>query len=225
LEAGQPLAHQPRPRVCADKSERDRLLRPALRQTTGALGWGDAGWWSRLAQPEHQSWRATTRPLRVPERTAPTAERDPQALACAGLLVRQHPPPEQRVWRCVEGRPVRAVTIDGLAWCPERWAAPGGTARRLSWDHAAGPNSPAVRPWRRRHQQPGKRTGPGGRLVSCGRPATSPGRKPIAPRGVHGQRAVSEPDRWRPAMTWDSRMCPDDGGAREPQVLRPTKVA
>jgi hypothetical protein len=97
--------------------------------------------------------------------------------------------------RFVTGRPVRAVTIDLLAWCAAQLAAQGCTALLLLWDNASWHRSQAVRHWIRQHNQLGKRGAAGGRLVVCHLPSTSPWRNPIDPKWVHGKRAVSEPDR------------------------------
>jgi hypothetical protein len=57
LEAGPTLDHPSQSSVCSKKRRRDQLIQRAMPQPTWALGCGDAGWWSRLAQPHHHGWR------------------------------------------------------------------------------------------------------------------------------------------------------------------------
>jgi hypothetical protein len=97
--------------------------------------------------------------------------------------------------RFVEGRPVSAETTAFLAWCSTRLAAQGLTAVLLSWDNASWHKSDAVRAWLRQHNHRVKQTGQGGRILACRLPTQSPGLNPIEPKGVHGKRAIVEPDR------------------------------
>jgi hypothetical protein len=46
LETGQTLDHQPRPRLCSEKKQRDRLSRLATTHPDWALGFADEVWWS-----------------------------------------------------------------------------------------------------------------------------------------------------------------------------------
>jgi transposase len=160
------------------------------------------------------------------ELDCPKTDRDPQALACYGLLVRHQPTrPEQMLLRFVTGRPVSAVTIDFLAWCSERLATQGVTALLLGWDNASWHKSQAVRTWLRQHNQRVKRTGHGVRIVACRLPTKSPWLNPIEPKWVHGKRAVSEPERLLSAAELETRVCAYYGCAREVHLLMPKKVA
>jgi hypothetical protein len=83
---------------------------------------------------------------RLQELVRDKTDRDPQALACYGLLVRRRPRHvDQMLVRFVDGRPVSAVTIDFLAWCCARLAKAGVTGLLLIWDNASWHTSQAVR--------------------------------------------------------------------------------
>ena len=83
---------------------------------TGALGFGDAVWWSRLAQPKQPGWTDAEAKEKWQALRRPTADPDPKALACDGLLVRPRPQEAAQLGRrLVTGRPVRAVTRACLA--------------------------------------------------------------------------------------------------------------
>ena len=88
---------------------------------------------------------------------------DPTALACSGLLTRTVPPEggwEEGMWlRCVEGRPVSAVTTLFLAWCCTKLAAQGKRALLLVWDNASWHLSQAVWDWLCAHNRQVKREG------------------------------------------------------------------
>ena len=193
---------------------------------TGALGCGDAVWWSRLAQPNQPCWTDTEGTPKLQELTPTTEDTDPKALACYGLLVRPEPQPADQRWRrFVAGRPVRAVTIDFLAWCSAPLAAQGCTALRLIWDHASWHRSHAVRPGVRQHHQQVKQGGAGVRLVVCHFPSTSPWLNPIEPQWVHGKRAVSEPDRLRRAAALAARVYAYYDCECAEHLIMPKKVA
>jgi transposase len=197
-----------------------------MAQSTWALGVGDEVWWSRLAQPDQQSWTDTEVTHKLQALTAPTDDPDPKALACDGLLVRPGPQQADQMWlRFVAGRPVRAVTIDFLAWCSAQLAAQGFTALLLIWDNASWHRSQVVRRWIRRHNQQVKRGAVGVRLVICHLPSRSPWLNPIEPKWVHGQRAVSEADRLLRADELEARVYADYGCQREAHLVMPKKVA
>jgi hypothetical protein len=167
-----------------------------MAQPTGALGWEDAVWWRRLAQPDQPAWTDAEATHTLQECTPPTDEPAPKALACEGRLVRPGPQPATQMGlRFVAGRPVRTVTIALLAWCSAPCAAQGFTALRWIWANASWPRSQAGRGWMRQHKQQVQQGGEGVRLVICPLPRKSPWLNPIAPQWVHGKRAVSEPDR------------------------------
>src|SRR5881275_2273074 len=96
--------------------------------------------------------------------------------------------------RCVDGRPVRAVTTELLAWLAARLTAAGKTALRMVWDKASWHGSHAVRVWLKAHKRRVKREG-GCRIVGCPLPSKSPWLKRIEPTWVHGKRAIAAPDR------------------------------
>jgi hypothetical protein len=98
MEAGQTLDHQSRPRVWAKKNRRDWLSRLAATQPDWVLGFGDAVWWSRLAQPAMHTWAPGEAPLRLVEKALPPDDPDPKALACYGLLLRATPTTPAQLW-------------------------------------------------------------------------------------------------------------------------------
>lgn len=108
--------------------------------------------------------------------------------------------------RFVDGRPVRAVTTQLLAWLTDRLAAEGKTALLLGWDHASGPISQAGRAWRQVHNRRVKRDG-GCRVVVCQLPIKRPWLHRIEPQWVHGQRAIAEPDRTLSVAALKHRIC------------------
>ena len=196
LEAGHTWDHPSRCRVCPQQQRRAQLIQWAMAPPTWALGCGDAVCWRRRAPPDHHGWTDAEAPHKLQERTPPTDAPAPQALACDGLRLRPEPPPAEQMWRrFVTGRPVRAVTIAGLAWCSAPLAAQGFTALRWSWDHAAWHRRQAMRHWRRQPKQRVKRGAEGVRLIVCHWPSTRPWLNPMAPTWVPGKRAVSAPDR------------------------------
>jgi DDE superfamily endonuclease len=202
------------------------VIQRAMAQPTWALGFGDEVWWSRLAQPNPQAWTEADAKYKLQELTLPTNDPDPKALACYGLLVRPEPQQPDQMWlRFVTGRPVRAVTIDCLAWCSAQLAAQGFTALLLIWDHASWHRSQAVRPWIRQHHQQVKRGATGVRIVVCHLPRKSPWLNPIEPQWVHGKRAVSEADRLLSADELAMRVYAYYGCEREAHLLMPKKVA
>jgi hypothetical protein len=188
-----------------------------------------AGLWRRsLVEPEpnHHAWTGADAKPKLQELTRPTDDPDPKALACDGLLVRPGPQQADQMWlRCVAERPVSTVTIDCLAWCSAQLAAQGFTALLLIWDNASWHRSHAVRRWLRQHNPQVKQGAVGGRLVVCPLPSKSPWRNPIEPKGVHGKRAVSEPDRLLRADELEARVCAYYRCEREAHLVMPKKVA
>lgn len=190
------MDHQPRSGVSPKKKRRARLIALATTHPTWGLGFEDAVWWSRLAQPALHAWAPDAHAVRLVEKARPKTDPAPQALACDGLLVRHVPSqPEQMLLRFVARRPVSNETTACLAWCSQRLAAQGLTAVLLMWDNASWQKSQAVRAWRRQHNQQVKQTGQGGRMLSCLLPSKSPWLNPLEPKWVHGKRAIVEPDR------------------------------
>jgi transposase len=226
LEARQTLDHQPRSCLPQEKKRRDRLIRLVTDHPRWALGFADEVWWSRLAQPAQHRW---TEPEVVPKLHAlerPKGDADPQAVACYGLLVRQRPHHlDQLLLRFVEGRPVSAVTTAFLAWCSNRLAAQGVTARVMIWDNASWHISQEVQTWLRTHNQTTKRTGQGVRIVPCRLPTKSPWLNPIEPKWVHGKRAVSDPAHLLSAAELEARVCAYYRCVPEVHLVMPKKVA
>ena len=197
-----------------------------MTQPTWALGFGDEVWWSRLAQPNQHGWTDAEAKYKLQELTLPTADADPKALACYGLLVRPRPQEADQMWlRFVTGRPVSAVTIEFLAWCSAQLAAQGFTALLLIWDNASWHRSHAVRHWIRQHNQQVKRGAEGVRVVVCQLPSKSPWLNPIEPKWVHGKRAVSEPDRLLSADELEARVYAYYDCECGPHLMMPKKVA
>ena len=132
---------------------------------------------------------------------------DSKALACHGLLLRQHETAPEETWlRFVDGRPVSALTEPFLAGCCARLAATGITTLVLVWDNAPWHGSGAVRRWLRDHNQQAHRAG-GVRIIPCFLPVKSPWLNPIEPTWVHGKRRVVAPARLLTARELEERVC------------------
>ena len=202
------------------------MIQRANTQPRWALGCGDEVWGSRLAQPNQHCGTDTEATPKLQELTPPGEDADPKALACYGLLVRPGPQQADQMWRrCVAGRPVRAVTIEFLAWCSTQLAARGFTALLLIWDNASWHRSHAVRRWLRQHHQQVKQGAEGVRIVPCPLPSTSPWLNPIEPQWVHGKRAVSAPDRLLSAAELEARVYAYYRCEHEEPLVMPKKVA
>lgn len=179
-----------------------------------------------MAQPDQHCWTDDAATPTLQELTPSTADPDPKALACYGLLVRPGPPATDQMWlRFVAGRPVSAVTIAFLAWCSTQLASQGFTALVLIWDNASWHRSQAVRRWIRHHNQQIKRGAAGVRLVVCHLPTKSPWLNPIEPKWVHGKRAVSEPARLLSAAELEARVYAYYGCERTEHLVMPKKVS
>jgi hypothetical protein len=165
------------------------------------LGFEGETWWSRVAQPALQAWTLAQRPLRLIEQPVPvpSADPDPQALACYGLLGQERATQgvsQEHVWlRFVAARPVSAVTVEFLTWGCTKLTAGGKTALVVVRDNAAWHRSQAVRQWLRDHNQRVKREGQGLRIVTCPLPVKSPRLNPLEAHWGHGKRAGVEPTR------------------------------
>ena len=224
---------QPRPGVCAKKRWRDRLIRLAQTHPEWLLGFEDEVWWSRVTQPHLHAWADGGRPLRLVEQTVAkkTKRQDAarKALACYGLLTRCYPAPgichAAIRLRCVDGRPVSAVTTQFLAWCAEQTAAQGKTARLLIWDNASWHVSAEVRTWLRTHNRRVKQTGQGVRILACPLPSKSPWLNPIEPKWVHGKRAVVAPTRLLSPAELEERICAYYACDQHPHLTITEKVA
>lgn len=204
LAARQALAHQPRPRVCPKKRQRDRLIRWAADHPDWLLGVADETWWSRTAQPALHAWAAGDQPLRLVAQAVAKDDPDPKAAAGYGLRL----PALDELWlRFVEGRPVSAVTMRFLEWCCQEAGRRGQRALLLVWDNASWHISQAVQTWIRAHNRHVKQTGTGVRLIVCHLPTKSPWRNPIEAKWRHTKRRVVEPDRLLSTRELTERVC------------------
>ena len=84
----------------------------ALGHPDWVLGFQDEVWWSRLAQPNLQTW-TDDKPLRLLQNEPDRHDPEPKAVACYGLL---RTDTQGMLLRFVDGRPVSAVTTQFLAW-------------------------------------------------------------------------------------------------------------
>ena len=94
-----------------------------------------------MAQPALHAWTPAQQPLRLIEQTIPSADPDPKALACYGLLVQERTTQgvsQEHVWlRFVAARPVSAVTVEVLTWvCAKLTAVGNGSATTTSASNA-----------------------------------------------------------------------------------------
>lgn len=166
------------------------------------LGYLDEVWWSRLAQPNLNSW-TDSKPLRLVEKQRQQADTDPKALSCYGLLRTDI---DEILLRFVDGRPVSGVTIEYLDWVCQRLAAERKKVLVLVWDNATWHISQLVRNWIRQHNKNVNREG-GVRILKCFLPVKSPWLNPIEPRWLHGKRAIVEPSRTLSAQELIDRVC------------------
>ena len=181
-----------------------------------------------MAQPACHAW-ADDQPLRLVEQTVAKDDPDPKALACYGIMVRTWTETGQRQqesWlRCVDGRPLSALTTQVLDWCCAKLQASGKTALLLVWDNASWHGSAKVRTWIRAHNQQVKQTGVGVRIVTCPVPIKSPWLNPIEPSWVHGKRKVAEADRLLSADEMAARLHAVFACPREPHLRIPEQAA
>jgi hypothetical protein len=171
-----------------EKKRRDRLIQMAANQPDMVLGFEDAVWWSREAQPQMHAW-SDGKPVRLVEKTVPAQAPEGKAMAGYGLYV---PTASQMLWRFVRGRPVSGVTCAFRAWLATYFTAQGKRALVLVWENASWHISQAVQEWLTAHNRHAKQEG-GCRVMICRLPSKSPWLNPIAPKWVHGKRAVVEP--------------------------------
>jgi hypothetical protein len=211
--------HQPGSRVCAKKSDRDRLIALAERHPEYALGFQDEVWWSRVTQPTMHGWADADSELRLIEQTAPKDDPDRKALACYGLLVSCPAAPEtlpEQVWlRFVEDRPISAVTTQYLTWCCDKLAKLGKKALLMIWDNASWHVSKEVRTWIRDHNRAVRQHGQGVRIVPCYLPSKSPWLNRIEPHWMHGKRKIVEPAGLLTAQEVADRVCAHFGCVHE----------
>ena len=183
------------------------------------LGFEDETWWSRFASPNLHAWSAQRSCLQLVQQTPTTADPDPKALACYGLLVRNVENQPEQVWlRFVDGRPVSGVTTAFLEWCCERLERAGKKALLMVWDNASWHLSAHVRRWMREHNRRVKQQGRGVRIVPCPLPKKSPWLNRIEPHWVHAKRQVVEAGRLLNAQELTDRICAYFGCAHEPHL-------
>ena len=167
------------------------MLRIGAIHPDWAVGFEDEVWWSRLARPDLHAW-AGGEPLRLHEPPADSADGDPKALACYGVL---RADTGGMMLRFVRGRPVSQVTEDFLAWACARLANEGKGALLLVWDNASWHVSAEVQTWIRHHNATAKRTGEGVRILLAGLPTKSPWLNKIEPKWKYGKAAIVEAER------------------------------
>lgn len=203
------------------------MIRLAHTHPDWVVGFQDETWWSRLAQPTLHTFRPPAAPLHLAEKTIPTADPDPKALACYGVLLRGQGGAEDRLWlRFVDGRPVSGLTTQFLAWVSARLAAEGKTAWLLVWDNAPWHGSKEVRQWVRQHNRQVKAGQQRGvRIVQCFLPSKSPWLNPIEPHWMHGKRRVVEADHTLTAAELEQRVCATFGCACEHHLTISAKVS
>jgi hypothetical protein len=104
-----------------------------------------------------------------------------------------------------------------LAWVCQELALEGKKALLLVWDNASWHVSQRVKSWIREHNRKAKREA-GVRIVVCGLPIKSPGLHPIEPKGMHGKRAIVEPDRLLSSQEIETRVCEYYQCQRQPRL-------
>ncbi len=190
---------------------RDRLKALAQRLAGWVFGFQDEVWFSRLAQPRLHTW-TQGQPLRLQakekekaaHKTAPKEPKEPEALACYGLLREDS---GEMMLRFVEGRPVSGVTIAFLEWITTTLAAQGVRVLVMAWDNASWHLSAAVKTWIKEHNRRKKQTQTGCRLLVCALPVKSPWLNAIEPKWVHGKKNTLEPQRKLSASELQQRLC------------------
>ncbi len=167
--------------------------------------------------------------MRVVEQAWRKGDPDPKALACYGVLWQEgapEAPDRSQIWlRFVTGRPVSAITTQFLDGCCERLSKRGKTHWLLIWDNASWHISKHVRTWIRAHNQQGKQTGKGGRILPFLLPTQSPWLNPIEPKWVHAKRSVVELDGLLSARQLAERICAYFGCSYEPPLVIFEQVA
>ena len=182
-----------------------------------------------MAQPALHAWTPAQQPLHLIEQTVPSADPDPKAVACYGLLVQERTlqgVSQEHVWlRFVAARPVSALTVEFLTWGCAKLLTGGKTALLLVWDNASWHRSQAVRQWIREHNQRVKRERHGIRIVPCPLPIKSPWLNPLEAHWVHGKRAVVEPSRLLTAGELVERVNAHFGCPHQEPLVIPQKVS
>jgi hypothetical protein len=141
------------------------------------------------------------------------------------MIMRRKDQAEQTLVRCVDGRPVSAVTTQFLAWASADLALQGVRVLALVWDNASWHISKAVRSWIRAHNRQVKRDGTGVRLLVCALPIKSPWLNPIEPHWVHAKKRIVEPARLLAAAEVADRVCAALDAPHHPHLSLPEKAA
>jgi hypothetical protein len=205
------------------------LITWASAQPDWVIGFLDEVWWSRFARPRMHAWQDENHPVRLVEQSWKKGDPDPKALAWYGVLWQTGAPDQpvrDEMWlRFVSGRPGSSISTQFLDWCCDRLAAQGKRPWLLIWDNASWHISKIVQTWIREHHQQVKRTGKGS--VSCpfGSPRKAAFINPIAPKWVHGKRAIVEPNGLLSAKQLAERICSHFGFSYEAHLSLPEKVA
>lgn len=202
------MDREPRPALRAKKRGCQRLRALAQRTPGWVFGFQDEVWFSRLAQPRAHSW-TPGEPLRLyakekEKARQPKEKKEPEALACYGLLREDS---GDMMLRFVEGRPVSEVTIAFLEWAAATLAAQGVRVLVMAWDNASWHLSAQVKTWITEHNRQKKQAQTGCRLLVCPLPVKSPWLNAIEPKWVHGKRNTLEPRRKLSAAELQQRLC------------------
>lgn len=199
------------------------MIAIAAQQPGWVLSFEDETWWSRISQPQLQTWSPHQR-ARLHVLTVPTAE--PKAIACYGVLLRSRTSPD-RVWvRFVVGRPSSGITTQFLAWGSVRLGAEGQRVWVVIWDNASWHRSTAVRQWVRTHNRAvkaGQRMGV--RIVLCFLPVQSPWLNAIEPHWMHTKRRIVDPTQPLSLAAIEARVCANFGCVPEDHLRLSANVS
>jgi hypothetical protein len=202
------------------------LIRRANYHAEGILGFVDDVWWRRLAQPNRHRWAARDEHLRLIANQRAPDDRNPKALAWYGVRLREAVMLPEQVWvRFATGQPASDLTPQLLAWCGAKLAATGIRGWVLLWANASWHTSKQVRSWIRAHNRTVKQTGCGVRILPCYLPTKSPWLTAIEPNGMHGTRAVLEPERVLTTDELEARVYADYRCAPDSHLVIPDKAA
>lgn len=207
----------PDPAYARKKRQRDRLILMAAQHDDWVIGFQDEVWWSRLAQPQMQTWSEDD-PLKLHQKQIEKTDPDPKAIACYGLWC---PLLALMVVRFVQSRPVSDLTCQYLEWVCESLHTLGKRVLVLIWDNASWHISRAVRQWVRNHNRQVKQQG-GVRLILCLLPVKSPWLNAIEAKWVHAKRAIVEPINVLTADELKQRVCEYFGCELLPSFVKKT---
>ena len=192
----------PDPHYARKKAARDRVLRLSAHHPEWVLGFEDAVWWSRVAQPTLHAWTAGP-PMRGQLLTSDANDPEPDAVACYGFL--RHDTHKVSL-RFVEGRPLGEVTIPFLEWLCWNIAQEEKRVLVVIWDDASWHTADVVTRWVKEQNRRAGR-GNGVRVVICELPVASPWLNNIEPCWTHAKKAIMEVDRKLTAAESTARVC------------------